>query len=604
MNKIELVVPTNVRYLSEWEGFELPNGILNKGLTGCGGTTLALIDSNPTIICSPRTGLLINKNEQHTDTLLVRGGVYKDDIENYLKTAKTPKILTTYDSLYKVIDCIEDFEGWRVVVDEFQCILQDASFKSEVELKMISNLKKLPYVTYLSATPILDEFIEQIDIFDDINYYVLKWQNVDYVKIHRQVSGNPSLLLQKIVERYEKGDYFELDGVESKELCIYLNSVTKIANCINNCGLKAEDVNIIVANNSENSKLLKQIGDEYEIGTAPLKGEEHKKYTFCTSTAFIGMDFYSENATTVVVSDTTYTPTTLDIATDLVQIAGRQRLASNPFRKDIIFIYNTAVEEMSEDEFMKDIRQKEKLTKDKCDFYNTVSENLKEGIISDVKKVALVDKFQTDYTYYNPETDKFEENRLAKLAEVFSYHTRTYNYKNGVAVAKSLENNNFTVESTNFNKLAGQVKNTIQRTDFRDKMKKYCELKECEDKFIIAVDLVKTNPEIKLYYDALGADKIKALDYRKNRLKEAYEAVTCKDKIFFTIRSKFTKDLYTAKEAKEKLKEIYTELGINVKVTAKEIEKFGFKQEVKKINGATTRVFTKQKLNYDTRTVF
>lgn len=42
MNKIELVVPTNVRYLSEWEGFELPNGILNKGLTGCGGTTLAI----------------------------------------------------------------------------------------------------------------------------------------------------------------------------------------------------------------------------------------------------------------------------------------------------------------------------------------------------------------------------------------------------------------------------------------------------------------------------------------------------------------------------------------------------------------------------------
>lgn len=118
----------------------------------------------------------------------------------------------------------------------------------------------------------------------------------------------------------------------------------------------------------------------------------------------------------------------------------------------------------------------------------------------------------------------------------------------------------------------------------------YCESIENN---ISIPDIIRNDKEIKLFYDKLGAKKIKALGYRRKRIKEAYDAIIMEVEVEKVMQSKFTKDLYTAKEAKEKLKEIYAELGINVKVAAKEIEKLGFKQEVKKINGATTRVFTK-----------
>ena len=53
-------VPTNVNFLNEWTGFELPRGIVNKGITGCGATTLAIEDEHKSIICSPRINLIKN----------------------------------------------------------------------------------------------------------------------------------------------------------------------------------------------------------------------------------------------------------------------------------------------------------------------------------------------------------------------------------------------------------------------------------------------------------------------------------------------------------------------------------------------------------------
>ena len=129
---------------------------LNKEIPGCGATTVALTDEHKTIICSPRNELLKNKHEQYPDTLLVIGGVDTKEIEAYLQTAELPKILVSYDSVYKLIGCIKYKSDWRVVVDEFQCLLADSSFKSEIELhfwiiqgrfRMLHSYRQLQFLT-------------------------------------------------------------------------------------------------------------------------------------------------------------------------------------------------------------------------------------------------------------------------------------------------------------------------------------------------------------------------------------------------------------------------------------------------------------------------
>ena len=69
---------------------ELPiNCLFNKGVTGCGGTELALRNDKNTIIAMPFVPLVINKveKEEHRDNVLgVYSGISDEEIEEYICT--------------------------------------------------------------------------------------------------------------------------------------------------------------------------------------------------------------------------------------------------------------------------------------------------------------------------------------------------------------------------------------------------------------------------------------------------------------------------------------------------------------------------------------
>ena len=320
MIRTDIEIPKNIKYLGEirnielpygtFDRFELPNGILNKDVPNCGATTLALEDNHKTIICSPRNNLLQNKSEQYPNVLLVIGGVNINEVRTYIEQTEIPKILVSYDSIYKLAECIKDTTDWRIVVDEFQYMLADSGFKSEVELKLLEHLKRFPYVTYLSATPILDKYLKQIDYFKDMNYYHLIWTNKEVVKVYRERSNNPISAAIEIVRSYQNKNYPSvfMDGETyySKECVIFLNSVSNIVNIVKQTELLPDEVNIIVGSSEENDKSIAKLGNGFQRGRIPLKGETHKMITFCTSTAFAGCDFYSTNASTFVIRDLFY----------------------------------------------------------------------------------------------------------------------------------------------------------------------------------------------------------------------------------------------------------------------------------------------------------
>lgn len=351
----EIKVPENVEFLTNWDGFELPKGILNKGVTGCGATSVAIEDEHKTIICSPRINLIKNKVGQHEGLLGVFGDVKNDEIKAYLEKAETPKIMVTYDSMPRLAKLIADKSDWRVVVDEYQFLLIDSGFRSDKAIALLDVVNEFDYVTYLSATPIADKYIQGMEQFKDVPYTELKWgDRVERIDVERKVSAKPINNAIEIVRNYQNGNFPQKGDALSKECVIFLNSVTNIANIIHQTKIPPEDVNIIVANTEENKTIIKENGKEYGIGTIPLEEEPHKMFTFCTSTAFAGCDFYSTCASTFVISDNKKVHTSIDIATELVQIAGRQRLACNPFRKTVVFIYNVDIGENNADVYNND----------------------------------------------------------------------------------------------------------------------------------------------------------------------------------------------------------------------------------------------------------
>ena len=75
----------------------------------------------------------------------------------------------------------------------------------------------------------------------------------------------------------------------SKECVIFLNSVSNIVNIVKQTELLPDEVNIIVGSSEENDKSIAKLGNGFQRGRIPLKGETHKMITFCTSTAFAGV---------------------------------------------------------------------------------------------------------------------------------------------------------------------------------------------------------------------------------------------------------------------------------------------------------------------------
>ena len=76
MNMIQIDMPEKCRYMSDYD--RLLKGILpidrkfilNKTITGCGGTSMFINSSLPVVIISPRIQVLKEKHKQHPDTFL------------------------------------------------------------------------------------------------------------------------------------------------------------------------------------------------------------------------------------------------------------------------------------------------------------------------------------------------------------------------------------------------------------------------------------------------------------------------------------------------------------------------------------------------------
>lgn len=590
MKKEVIKIPANIKYLTEREKFieefgkpfELPNGILNKEIPGCGATTVALTDEHKTIICSPRNELLKNKHEQYPDTLLVIGGVDTKEIEAYLQTAELPKILVSYDSVYKLIGCIKYKSDWRVVVDEFQCLLADSSFKSEIELHFLDNSRSFPYVTFLSATPILDKYLEQIDHFKDMNYYQLDWEEKDIVRVYRERTKNPINAALEIVRYYQNGNYPSVyvngERIYSKECVIFLNSVNNIVNIIKQTELKPEEVNIIVGNSDDNDKQIARIGEGFKRGRIPLKGETHKKFTFCTSTAYAGCDFYSTNAATFVISDCNRPNTAVDIATELVQIAGRQRLACNPFRQFLTFVYNVNAEEVELETFNEHLCRKVNVTLDEIRDNNNAGEALRAKRIKDFRRIPDNVKYQDSYTMYDEQKGEFVFNRLAYVNEQYCFDVQKFNYQNGVIVKKLLQDSSFDVsENQTYAVYQEQLKHLIKKEPFVDRMQAYCEYRAKQGLIVnLAMSTLESKyPELRYYYEALGVDRIKALNYKEKKLLNEIHIMKTKNKIRHELHGIIhIGDRILTTDIQQTLHDVYDRLGIDKSLKATDLNEF------------------------------
>ena len=654
--------------------------ILNKKLTGCGYTEYCLKNKQNIILVSPRRFLLENKEEQHpgSNVYYVKNeletsvdyelDLRKDDLKGIKeKSEKTEagkedtvenldtlkknlrdairtwneddndeafKILVTYDSFRHVKDALEHFyereddrEGpfsnilpkFQIVVDEFQSIFMDSRFKSETEIELLDNLKGINQVCFVSATPILDKYLERLDEFKDLPYYEFDWEAEDPGRVQkpkleiRFTVSNLNQAVNTVIGSYLNENFeTRIDSktgkfIESKEATLFFNSVGGICQAIRTNMLHLDQCNVLCANTSNNQEAIKKafnavLKKEAEgkgekpkfftkkdrvIGKIPTKGKPHKMFTFCTRTVYLGADFYSTNARTFIFSDSNIDCLAVDISMDLEQIIGRQRLDENPWKNSAVMYVKTTKEKhkMTQEEFDERIKQKMKNSNNLLSSYNKSSDEERTSLANNYQKVAKVYHYRDDYVavtrIINKTTGQVVKlqpvfNNLVLVTEERAFEMQQKDYVDRFSVFSSIHS-----ESRVDNLLKEEVKQEAEKfnsiSSVFDKLHYLLDYTDKATEEDIRGFLELIPPKYKEYYTVIGPEIIRKCSCREADIKKEWLRIKSNGEIEERVVEEiygtfFIGKRYSNKDIKAILKELYDKIGYQKTAKATDLD--------------------------------
>lgn len=660
--KIPVDVPAGIEHLSDWADFKLSNFpakcIIHKELPGCGFTEYCIRSNENMILCSPRKLLLKNKHDQHpNETFLVINkldkdpGVDKDlnkqtrgsaissmkdeetlnldevkqynvnfimnlyqqleDYKDYCDSHKIPmKILVTYDSYHLVLDTLTKMGIYHsryfyTVIDEFQSILHDARFKSSTELSFMDHLKISATALFVSATPMMDEYIDDIDEFKYLPYYQMDWGKYDPTRVIKpdlnvsqmySIGSKTEEIIQSYLSRNFESVVVIRNGqpvrIVSNEAVLYVNSVNQIISIIKRNKLSPDQVNILCADTEENKvKIKNRLGKKFSIGEIPLKGDPHKMFTICTRTVYLGADFYSLCARTFVFSDANSDCLAVDISEDLPQILGRQRLDENPWRHSANFYYKTTADyrKMNKDDFDRKLAKKMEKTESLLRSFDNALDIDKQILAEKYQKDAKISNYKDDYVAvnkvktFNSNTGEMEVsskpvvNKLVYINEKRAFRIQQIDYKDRFTVFATLDekispsdNSSVTEEVSNFLR----VYETL--TTIYDKLKYLSESSISKEGIDIILAQIPDSDSVKSYYLALGPQRLYELGYNISRIKKELGIVTFSpDLLLNSIYSNFRiGEKYKLSDLKDKISMVYSSINYAKTPKASEIMEY------------------------------
>ena len=613
MDKRIIFAPPDARWLSNIPELnnELPiNCLFDKGITGCGGTELALRNDVNTIITVPTVNLIHNKTTQHGDNVLgVYEGVKYPDIYNYISGHTKMKIMVTYDSLPRLIDTIDQYahfnpyRDFQLIVDEWHVLFNWYVFKKEAIRGILEEAPKFNAVTYMTATPIEQKYL--FPEFKNLPIVEVIWPNAKKIKLTSQPTNNP---LKSICKEIEK----VIDGKMSGNLHIFVNSVDFIIDVVKEMGLTSNQVKIVCSDNknpgsgkiSNQKKLNLKLGEDYKI-EKPL--DTVKVVNLYTSTVFVGCDIIDPIGRTYIISEGHKQHTLLDIHTQLIQICGRLR---NTVFSDIthIFSYTRYNAGISLEEFEEETIITFDKSKKLVDEYNQTSENLRQWTLSTLAKNVCNEK------YISAKNNKLFLDENLRNIDIVNFKIVNGIYSNRIAYIEELKKNNIEVDDRkyNYHKSADMLmKNSKAKISFKEIFEDYVQLQSKKSEEAIPTEALSLiNNEILLIdmerplvgeaYHKLGIKRVEELNHHVGninteliKISDISETKKIKELIMDRIGHGVKEDSFI----KQAMQSIFKDLNIKKKAKATSLDDyFDTKCYIK--NGKRSKMIIRDKIIY------
>lgn len=568
VNYIPITAPKGATYLSQFMD-ELPvNCLFNKGVTGCGGTELALRDNNDTIIAMPTIALVKNKSDNREDILGVYSEIKEQDIKDYISTHQRLKIILTYNALPRVVEILKSmginiYTKVRLLVDEYHLLFNQYVFRNECIRDLLVYANKFKRVTYMTATPIEEEYI--LEELKHIPVCKVVWSNIRQVTVYRQPVSNCINYVLSVMKN-------KLENKTFGNCHFFVNSVNFIKKCLNKSNINPSDVKIVCAENEENIKKL----DGYNICKP---SDMSCKINFYTSTCFEGCDIFDKEGKTYIVSDGNNPNTLYDISTLFIQIIGRLRDSEYKYEVEHIYTKSRYDGDVSYEEYRDMILEEFDKSVIEIERYNSKNESLRRALYKRYGK----EDFENRFIYIAPNfIFKTDKNLLNKSLQDYKLKTHIYNDKVNL-VLEYHKNNLKCIDKKYY--CSDRLKSDISsKTRFKDAIIEYNSYRlEHGNSWIVNHDerckvLEKKYNFIRHAYDNLGMDRIIELNYNTTRIKRDLVKLS-----YIPYTKKITKIIVSEiglnrpiqkKVIKEKLQSIYNHLGLSIKAVSTDIDKY------------------------------
>lgn len=355
-------------------------------------------------------------------------------------------------------------------------------------------------------------------------------------------------------------------------MIVFYNSVQGINALVDELDLPTEDCGIICGDTVKNSANC-CVPRVTSVKNLP-------KYTFVTSTGFSGIDLYSDDAISIVISSTNKNWSMIDLNTDLKQAISRQRNKNNPNYGKFIFIYNQAVFELTDDEMLGRINALEVSLGKALNNVNRLFQTNSDEYQPTLQFMSSDSDFR-GYTYFDDVQKMWKINYTRFNADKYFIQTVRKEYTQGFDLMGSLD----TAEP-----IVVKVGACVSETSYAPLVEKYQMMLNGEDVEWSKEELNCDNYAlIDQYYKTFGKlnkDSSKAQILLSDKDKFTKVAVLAHQKFTQTGR-------YSAAEVKQRLQQVYNQLGITRKAKATDALEIGMRK-IRITNGDIVYTYEKK----------
>lgn len=330
----------------------LPNGIINKKITGIGATTLELKSTRDSIIIEPLKSTVKQKTEGKLEIFpyLVENLNVSKDLKLYLNLNldRPKKIMLVIDNLERLINDIGDsILNYFLLFDEIDFMQGSSSYRQKMEMGLDIG-KSHGNFALVSAT-VINFSDPELEKIAKTSYSYEKEDLIPISVFHNtDITSNYIVNRNHLLDELHSYIIYNLQNNDDK-LLVALNSVSqieKLANSLVSKGyISSSEITLLISDNKYSNRNLKERFSNKEIENDKLP----TKVNFITSAYFNGYDLLDSYRLAIFTSPPV--GSTMLTINEIIQIYGRNRKPGG-ILESIIFSHHCLDHDIQEIDFI------------------------------------------------------------------------------------------------------------------------------------------------------------------------------------------------------------------------------------------------------------